>query len=213
MVTTSQTHLARSWREAARKGTGNGELYRYLKSGISPQMYQVMRRQIAENAMLISNTPYNIAYYVVNEIQEQYMGGNRPAGVLEMLMEQFPLASRNRVKLIARTEIGKASTTLTMAQAFDIGAEWYLWSTSEDQRVRSSHRHMEDVIVNFNDPPSPEALIGEKSYGKYHAGNIWNCRCFCAPVIDFDHIVFPHKVYIHGQIYRMSKTQFRKAVA
>ena len=129
MVTTSQTHLARSWREAARKGTGNGELYRYLKSGISPQMYQVMRRQIAENAMLISNTPYNIAYYVVNEIQEQYMGGNRPAGVLEMLMEQFPLASRNRVKLIARTEIGKASTTLTMAQAFDIGAEWYLWST------------------------------------------------------------------------------------
>jgi len=89
-------------------------------------------------------------------------------------MEAFPLASANRVKLIARTETGKAYTMLTMAQSEDLDIPAYEWETSIDARVRSSHNHMQGVIVFWHDPPSPEALIGIKSVGKYHAGNIYN---------------------------------------
>lgn len=58
-------------------------------------------------------------------------------------------------------------------------------------RVRKSHRIMEGVLVNWNMPPSPERLAGEKDVGNYHAGNIWNCRCYPEPLISVDDIRWP----------------------
>jgi uncharacterized protein with gpF-like domain len=72
---------------------------------------------------------------------------------------------------------------------------------------------MDKVLVRWSDPPSPEALDGEKSYGKYHAGEIFNCRCFPEPVIDFDDVTWPHKVYSGGQIQMMTLAQFKQLAA
>lgn len=69
---------------------------------------------------------------------------------------------------------------------------------------------MEGVLVNWNEPPSPEALAGEKSVGNYHAGNIWNCRCYPEPLIEIDDISWPHKVYTNGKIQTMGKMQFEQ---
>lgn len=69
---------------------------------------------------------------------------------------------------------------------------------------------MEGVIVNWNDPPSPEELAGEESVGHYHAGNIWNCRCYSEVLLDVDDVKWPHKVYSNGQIKNMSKKEFEK---
>jgi uncharacterized protein with gpF-like domain len=67
---------------------------------------------------------------------------------------------------------------------------------------------MDGVLVHWDDPPSPELLIGEKSVGKYNAGDIWNCRCFAQPVIFLDYITFPAKVYCGGRIVTMTRSQF-----
>jgi uncharacterized protein with gpF-like domain len=77
--------------------------------------------------------------------------------------------------------------------------------------VRNSHEILEGVLVNFNNPPSPEKLAGEKrDYGVYNAGEIFNCRCYPEPVIDFNDITFPTKVYFNGKITRMRKADFLK---
>ena len=67
---------------------------------------------------------------------------------------------------------------------------------------------MNDVLVSWNNPPSPELLVKEKDVGRYHAGNIWNCRCYSEPLIDIDDVKWPHKVYINGSIQKMSKARF-----
>ena len=67
---------------------------------------------------------------------------------------------------------------------------------------------MEGVLVNWNDPPSPEKLVGEKPVGNYHAGNIWNCRCYPEPVVEPDWLPNRVKVYHDGQIEAMGKLQF-----
>ena len=57
-----------------------------------------------------------------------------------------------------------------------------MWHSTHDSRVRRSHAHMDGVICAWSNPPSPEALIGEKSVGTYNPGGIWNCRCFAEPI-------------------------------
>ena len=67
---------------------------------------------------------------------------------------------------------------------------------------------MNGVLVRFDDPPSPEALIGESSVGKYNAGGIWNCRCYAEPLIDIDDVKWPCRVYSNGNIKSMHKKEF-----
>ena len=115
-----------------------------------------------------------------------------------------------RARLIARTETSKATTALTQARAEELDLQWYLWRTSEDQRVRVSHRRMNNVIFNWKSPPAPEKLVGEKSTaGRYHAGNIWNCRCYPEPLLRFDQVPWPHKVFVGGAIRPMTLVAFR----
>jgi SPP1 gp7 family putative phage head morphogenesis protein len=213
MVTAVQTDQGRTWRQAAAKGTRGRSIYLTLRQGLTPQMRLAMERQMTENAALISRTPLDVAQYVVNEIREKAFEGLRASAITDLLLESFPLASQNRINTIARTETSKASTMLTMAQSEDLGIQWYQWRTSEDSRVRSSHSHMDDVLVRWSTPPSPEKLIGERSVGKYHAGNIYNCRCYPEPVIDWEYVNWPHRVYMDGTIRRMTKTQFMRMVA
>jgi SPP1 gp7 family putative phage head morphogenesis protein len=113
-----------------------------------------------------------------------------------------------QVQRLARTEVAKADTAITRVRAESIGLNWYEWQTSEDARVRKSHAKMNHVLVNFDDPPAPEQLIGQKSEGHYNAGNIYNCRCPALPVLSLNLLQWPHKVYSQGRISVMSKKQF-----
>ena len=57
-----------------------------------------------------------------------------------------------------------------------------------------------------------EELAGEQSVGTYHAGNIWNCRCYPEPLLEVDDVKWPHKVYIDGQIKMMNKNEFMEVI-
>ena len=120
------------------------------------------------------------------------------------------MISKSRISLIARTESSKASTALTEARAESLNLPWYVWRTSKDARVRSSHRHMDGVLIAWAEAPSPEALKGLKSYGTYQAGNTFNCRCYPEPLIYLDQVSWPHKVYHNGTIREMTRSAFKK---
>ena len=113
-------------------------------------------------------------------------------------------------RLIARTEVCKTQAALTQARAEQLDIRWYVWRTEEDERVRDSHRNMNDVLVAWSNPPSPEALIGEKSVGSYHAGCIWNCRCYAEPLVELEDIDWPHNVYYNSVIQRMTLEKFKE---
>ena len=128
-----------------------------------------------------------------------------------LIKEKTDKHAKASERLIARTEVSKTTTALTKARSENLGINWYVWRTVLDGlRVRKSHRIMEGVLVNWNMPPSPEKLAGEKDVGNYHAGNIWNCRCYPEPLISVDDIRWPHKIYINGRIEIISKKEFEK---
>lgn len=211
MVTPIAVQNMRTWRMAAKKATKNPSLYRMLMSEINQGLKSDIEMQIEENASLIKTLPTDVAKKVTKDISDMALKGMRASEIAKVIREQTDKHSRASAKLIARTEVSKTTTALTKARCDNLDLHWYVWRTMEDgDRVRKSHRIMEGVLVNWNEPPSPEALAGEKSVGNYHAGNIWNCRCYPEPLIEIDDISWPHKVYTNGKIQIMGKMQFKQ---
>lgn len=211
MVTPLAIQNMKTWRKAAKKSTKNPYLYKLLMREINNGLKNDINIQIEENANLIKTLPTNVAKKVTKDIEEMALKGMRASEIAKVIREQTDKHSRASAKLIARTEVSKTTTALTKARCDNLDLHWYVWRTAEDgDRVRKSHRIMEGVLVNWNEPPSPEALAGEKSVGNYHAGNIWNCRCYPEPLIEIDDISWPHKVYTNGKIQTMGKMQFEQ---
>lgn len=211
MVTPIAVQNMRTWRMAAKKATKNPGLYRMLMSEINQGLKSDIEIQIEENASLIKTLPTDVAKKVTKDISDMALKGMQASEIAKVIREQTDKHSRASAKLIARTEVSKTTTALTKARCDNLDLHWYVWRTMEDgDRVRKSHRIMEGVLVNWNEPPSPEALAGEKSVGNYHAGNIWNCRCYPEPLIEIDDISWPHKVYTNGKIQTMGKMQFEQ---
>lgn len=209
MVTQLRASNARSWREAARQASRGREIYEALRKEMQTGVGARARELVAENAKLIAGIPAKIRQEVNNEIAEMEQEGLRPEKIMEHLQLRIPELTRNHAHLIARTETGKAATALTQARSEDLGINWYQWQTSEDQRVRPSHRMMDKVLVSWSDPPSPEKLFHQNTtLGHYPAGGAPNCRCVAVPIVTLDTIAWPARVYANGAIRRMTRAQF-----
>ena len=211
MVTGLYQSNSNTWREAARKATKGKMLYGALMEELRKGDSRIMQDQIVENISLIKTLPNDVATKVVKDITEATLKGKRASEIEKIIRVQTDKHSRASARLIARTEVSKTTTALTKQRSEQLDLHWYVWRTALDgDRVRKSHRNMEDVLVNWNNPPSPEALVGEKDVGNYHAGNIWNCRCYPEPLLDVEDVKWPHKVYYNGSIQKMSKNQFEQ---
>ena len=213
MITQVNVKNARTWREAARRSHQPRKLYALMKKELEGQVGFRLRQLRRENAELISSVAPEAARMLAREITTLQGQGARASTVAKMARTRFPKLLRSRINLVSRTESQKASAALTQARAEHAGVAAYEWVTSEDARVRASHRAMNGVIVLYSDPPDPDALLPagkhpSKLPGPYHAGNIYNCRCSQAPVLDVDDVKFPAKVYWRGRVRDMNKPEF-----
>ena len=211
MVTPLEVGNMKTWRQAAKRATKGRFLYSLLMDELKQGKDKVIQNQIIENANLIRTLPNDVAQKVVKDIADASFKGLRAESIEKIIRDKTDQHARASARLIARTETAKTQSALIKARCEELGLRWYVWRTAQDgDRVRKSHRIMEGVLVNWNNPPSPEALAGEISIGNYHAGNIWNCRCYSEPLLEIDDVQWPHKVYIDGQIKTMSKSEFAK---
>lgn len=211
MVTSLNKNTYVTWRKAARMNAKGKIVFMTLQKELESPMGGFLNSLIGRNAEIIKTLPLSISQKVTNYIKEETLKGTRASEIAKQIKKEFPDKSKASARMIARTEVSKTQTELTRVRAENIGINWYIWRTSEDQRVRSSHEHMEDVLIRWSEPPSPEALDGQPhTFGHYHAGEIFNCRCYPEPVVDIDMVRFPHKAYVNGRIQTLTKKQFEE---
>jgi SPP1 gp7 family putative phage head morphogenesis protein len=193
----------REWQKHANKMSG------YLRHTLeTAPVLPLMQDYMRQNVGLIQSMPLRAAERVQELVMENLKTGkHRAEGLVDQIMN-IGNVTKNRAKLIARTEVSKMSTGLTMARSEATGIGWYVWKSSHDARVRGSHNLMDQVLISWGDPPSPEELDHKKSYGHYHAGSTFNCRCYPRPLIRMDDVSWPCKVYHNGSITRMRKADF-----
>jgi hypothetical protein len=215
MVTGTMVENAKDWREASRQGMQSRLIYEALQKEMQGPIGYKVQSLIDENAQLIKSFSGTMANQIVRDLNDNSQAGVRSTVYAEKLRKwaenNDPDISESRIVMIARTETSKASTALTRARAENLGLNWYVWRTSEDFRVRSSHKIMDGVLICWSNAPSPEQLDNIKSsLGHYHAGNCPNCRCYPEPVVSLKLLKFPVKVYTGGKIVRMGKAEFDK---
>lgn len=209
MARTVNAENSRSWRQAAAKAMRSRMIYRALQAELAGSVGVRLNQIVRSNADLISSIPNEVAAHLTHEIAKAQQAGVRPETIAKMMRVRFPELTRSRINLISRTEVAKASTALTEARCDELGIRAYIWMTSRDQRVRRSHRNMNGVIVFWNDPPAPEALVGERSkLGHYHGGGAPNCRCSDSPILSLDDISWPHRFYTRGRIINITRHDF-----
>lgn len=208
MVRSVVTQNASNWREAARKAGGRKsyQIFQALNQELSN--HEKYKAIILRNAELIRNLPNDVARKITEHVSTQAVRGLRADALLEDIREFAPHVSETRARLIARTEVAKTNAAITEIHAQQAGINFYIWQTSQDARVRSSHKHMQGVVCSFNSPPSPEQLNGEPPIGYYNPGQVFNCRCFASPIINPDFENWPKKVVQNGRLVQMSKAQF-----
>lgn len=206
-----ETENAKDWRDAVLKSNKPNDFYKYLIENTQGQIMGLLKAKSLENATLIRTIPSLFAQKATEYATEEYLKGNRASVIRDKILNMYSDITEVEAQRIARTEVSKASSQLVQIRSKAVGINWYVWRTSKDRRVRHSHDIMEGVLINFNNPPNPEKLAGEKyDYGVYNAGEIFNCRCYPEPIVDFNDIVFPAKVYHNGKIVRMRKSDFLK---
>lgn len=212
MVTSVYRKTEGDWRKAAEQNTKGHEIYEALKKEKqNVLMENAIQKLIEQNAYYIKTLPLEIASDITKYIEKETTKGRRAEELAQEIKTKFPEKSKANAKCIARTEVSKAQSALTRTRAEILNIQWYIWRTSQDERVRSAHKHMEGVLVSWRDPPSPEQLAKSKyQYGKYHAGEIFNCRCYAEPIVDIRFVKFPCKVYYHSRIVKMTKAEFLK---
>jgi len=203
---------ARTWRAASARSQRSAMLYRLLQREMSEPVGRLYRDLVRENAQYISSVPADVASHLTGEIASAQQAGARPETISRMMRIRFPELTGSRIQLIARTETMKASSALTQVRSEELNLPFYIWITSMDGRVRPSHRNLNGVVIPWNDPPSPEDLIGVRSsLGHYHSGNCPNCRCTQIVVLTLDD-VFQFgpvaRVYNQGRIVNMGRAQF-----
>ena len=98
--------------------------------------------------------------------------GMRSSSIVKELANQYGI-TLNRAKVIARDQTSKLNLALTTAQAKDIGSDEFKFSTSQDERVRSTHRAADGKLCK----------VGDSVYNlRYDV----MCRCVLITVVHFD---------------------------
>lgn len=163
---------AKTWEEHMRSmGRAVRKEIQYAPTGA------VMRKLQDEQVTLITSLPLDAAQKAQEMASATLSSGTR----FEDIVKEFEALggiTRNRATLIARTEVGRASSNLLQARAQHIGSEGYIWRTVGDGDVRASHKRMNGKFVRWDTP-----LVVDEGVAPYHAGCIYNCRCYAEPVV------------------------------
>jgi SPP1 gp7 family putative phage head morphogenesis protein len=130
-----------------------------------------------DQVTLIKSIPLEAGQRAQKLAREAMMGGRRASEVAKEIANSGNVAI-SRANTIARTEIHKAYSTFTQARAESVGANQYIWRTAGDEIVRESHREMEGVVCDFDNPPT----LSDGETG--NAGEFVNCRCYAEVLVN-----------------------------
>ncbi|MBN6711125.1 minor capsid protein [Haemophilus haemoglobinophilus] len=140
--------------------------------GNSPALLEKVNLLTTANTQLIKSISSQYLDKVQTAVTQSVMTGKLNADLAKEI-RQIGNVTESRARLIARDQSSKLNATLTQVRHQDVGIKKYRWSTSGDERVRTSHAENDGKIFSYDDPPETG-----------HPGHGVNCRCVQIPVLD-----------------------------
>ena len=146
---------------------------------------ELVKSFLAEQVTLITSLPKEAGDRVHEMTLKGITTGERADNIAKSILETGDV-TLSRAKLIARTEVARTASSLTMARSKHVNSTHYYWRSCEDGDVRSSHKKMDGKICEWANPPLVEPDAKHLNARNYHAGMIYNCRCYAEPILDYE---------------------------
>lgn len=132
-------------------------------------LVETLNEALAANVSLIKSIPKQYLDKVEQIVMLGLQTGQRAEQMVAKIQELHPI-SKNRAALVARDQVGKITSRLTQVRQQKMGITHYTWSTSQDERVRDTHRNRNGKLFAWSDPPDDG-----------HPGMPIRCRCVAIP--------------------------------
>jgi SPP1 gp7 family putative phage head morphogenesis protein len=107
--------------------------------------------------------------------------GRSVRDISKLLQEQAGY-SKSRAELTARDQTLKLYGQIQEERQQKAGITKYVWTTSQDERVRPDHADLDGTVQAWDDPPVVDKRTGRRG----HPGFDYQCRCTAVPVLDDD---------------------------
>lgn len=151
------------------------------------ELFQKLLRQwVDDNVDLIKTIPQDSLSKMRKLVLEGYRTGSTTTDIVKEIQRIYGM-DRRHARLIARDQIAKLNSAITRQQQEDAGVTEYIWSTSGDERVRDSHRHLNGKRFRWDDPP----VVDEATGRRCNPGEDYQCRCVALAVFDFNTVDLP----------------------
>lgn len=102
--------------------------------------------------------------------------GMRVETLTKALQEQFDDVTPRQAELIARDQTLKLNAQVTQERHAAAGITEFFWTTSNDERVRASHRALDGKRFEYAEPP----LVDGR---RLLPGEDYQCRCIPFPIL------------------------------
>lgn len=150
-------------------------------AGSEPWLREQMSLAVKENAELIKSLPEDMLFEVRGIVNRGVLDGTRSEDLAKLIAHRFDV-TESRAVLIARDQVGKWQGSLTRLRHLDAGVTEYIFSTSQDERVRPGHRALNGTVQSWSKPPVVDPKTGRRA----HPGMDVRCRCVAIPRLDED---------------------------
>ena len=130
-----------------------------------------------EQVRLITSLPTEAAERVHTLALQGLEEGTRAKEIAAEIMRTGEV-TKSRATLIARTEVGRTSTTLTKVRAEGVGSTHYQWLTARDRDVRPLHKKLDGQIFAWNEPPIADEVASALTLAASGTADASRCRSY-----------------------------------
>nr|DAG43207.1 MAG TPA: Minor capsid component [Caudoviricetes sp.] len=151
---------------------------------IEPELSEEQKQEIAEN--YVNNVKgYAIKFFgneriptMRQKIAEAVLNGYRADTVQKMLETEYGILGR-KAKFWARNETALMLAEYKKTTYQEMGFDKFIWKTILDGRERDRHKHLNNKIFSYDNPP---VIDDNGNVGL--PGQTYNCRCQAIPYSD-----------------------------
>ena len=146
----------------------------------SPYVRKDIAKQYSQNLDLyIKRFSQENILKLREDIETNAYSGGRAENMVKSIQANYGVSKR-KAKFLAKQETKLLMTQIHLSKAEEIGLTKYKWSTSNDERVRHSHKVLQGKIIDLANPPIVDPETGRRA----HAGCDFGCRCVKIFIID-----------------------------
>ncbi|OXS74906.1 hypothetical protein B1B04_08435 [Lysinibacillus sp. KCTC 33748] len=141
-----------------------------------PWLDSFLNNKIKDNVSYVKNIKDDYLSEIENVVRDGVKEGRTAKQIRKQLVERVGVAE-SRAQFIAVDQTGSILGQMTAERHQQIGIDKFKWLTSQDERVRDSHKALSNEVFSYDDPPTANGRV-------VLPGEDYRCRCVAIPVFD-----------------------------